>query len=116
MALSVDINHLHVFSNEDFNRNFISASVGQGKNVVRSIVDRIDSCLQAYGLDTFFKGNKHHVSLLWTANKICSTSEFKLFVKDNRFNNVSEQNGLVVLNVNAIHLKVGNRITTIPLP
>lgn len=39
MTLNIDLNKLKMFSNEDRNRFFIAASVGQGKNVVREIVD-----------------------------------------------------------------------------
>ncbi|EAR99473.2 hypothetical protein TTHERM_00136370 (macronuclear) [Tetrahymena thermophila SB210] len=114
ISLSIDLNKLKVFSNEDRNRFFVAASVGQGKNIVKDIVNQIDNCLQAYGLDTFFKGNKHHVSLLWTNNKATQNAEFKLYVKDNRFNS-SGTDGQVIFDVSEVQCKIGKRINTIKL-
>lgn len=39
MSVNIDLNRLKVFCNEERNRFFIAASVGQGKNPVKEMVD-----------------------------------------------------------------------------
>ncbi|EMR11394.1 hypothetical protein PNEG_00418 [Pneumocystis murina B123] len=111
-SFNIKFSNIAIFKNEDTSRTFLVLIIETGKEILRTILQTVDSIVKKYGCQTFYEENKNskfHVSIAWC---LSHTIIHKTII--NRLNN--EYSGLLSihkLHVNQVKIKIGNTIHSV---
>jgi U6 snRNA phosphodiesterase len=97
-------------SNEEKTRHFACLPVEEyAYSILKSILDKVDSCLEEFNLPTYYKDPKFHISILWKLNEF--TEDEKVYI-ENQLNKINEN---LEFNATQINFKTGNKFFNINL-
>ncbi|XP_024235003.1 U6 snRNA phosphodiesterase isoform X3 [Oncorhynchus tshawytscha] len=107
---------LKVYSNDERTRMFLAMEVSTGQAQLLELVKAVDSTMEEFNLDTFYKNPSFHISLAWCVGD-CTEHIRKKCLQELQGLVDSHEDGpfLLRLDCQELRCKAGNKTFSIPL-
>uniref|UniRef100_A0A8C7KZQ7 U6 snRNA phosphodiesterase n=1 Tax=Oncorhynchus kisutch TaxID=8019 RepID=A0A8C7KZQ7_ONCKI len=107
---------LKVYSNDEKTRMFLAMEVSTGQAQLLELVKAVDSTMEEFNLDTFYKNPSFHISLAWCVGD-CTEHIRKKCLQELQGLVDSHEDGpfLLRLDCQELRCKAGNKTFSIPL-
>nr|XP_034175288.1 U6 snRNA phosphodiesterase [Osmia lignaria]XP_034175289.1 U6 snRNA phosphodiesterase [Osmia lignaria]XP_034175290.1 U6 snRNA phosphodiesterase [Osmia lignaria] len=108
---NLELLNVRAYTNEETTRTFLGIECFESKGILAHFIKHLNNVLAEYELPPFYEDSSYHISFLWClGNEIASLND-RLYILTTKLNQLlADHEEERYINVNTIHLKIGNRL------